>query len=436
MTHAATNAMLKTVTLLKGNVTSADTLEGKLNAMLQDERDAFFVADMGEILHKHLRWHEALPRVAPFYAVKYNDKPPVIRTLACLGAGFDCTSKNEIDLVLQNGVIPERIIFGNPCKKASHIKHAAARGVHTMVFDCEDELEKVARIHPTARLVLRIPTTSEFELSSENERNFKVDMKLSMNLLLTAKRLGLNVIGLSFHFPSSSYFVKFFVQAIIEARSIVEMAKKLEISLKLLDIGGGFHGKVNGVETFEEVALKVKEALDTNFPKGSNIHMIAEPGRYYVQSAITLAANIIAKKSETTDGKCSFMYFLNDGIYSSFFGVMYNRCTVIKPLSLKGENEVTFQSTLWGHTCAGGDCIAKNCFLPELSTGDWLIFKNMGAYSMTTWSMFNGYSPPECEFVMAQNDWETLQILPEAMKTFVPLEDTGLHVPLCCVQKS
>uniref|UniRef100_UPI00358F1A34 ornithine decarboxylase-like isoform X2 n=1 Tax=Myxine glutinosa TaxID=7769 RepID=UPI00358F1A34 len=390
MTHAATNAMLKTVTLLKGNVTSADTLEGKLNAMLQDERDAFFVADMGEILHKHLRWHEALPRVAPFYAVKYNDKPPVIRTLACLGAGFDCTSKNEIDLVLQNGVIPERIIFGNPCKKASHIKHAAARGVHTMVFDCEDELEKVARIHPTA----------------------------------------------SFHFPSSSYFVKFFVQAIIEARSIVEMAKKLEISLKLLDIGGGFHGKVNGVETFEEVALKVKEALDTNFPKGSNIHMIAEPGRYYVQSAITLAANIIAKKSETTDGKCSFMYFLNDGIYSSFFGVMYNRCTVIKPLSLKGENEVTFQSTLWGHTCAGGDCIAKNCFLPELSTGDWLIFKNMGAYSMTTWSMFNGYSPPECEFVMAQNDWETLQILPEAMKTFVPLEDTGLHVPLCCVQKS
>uniref|UniRef100_A0A8C4QWR8 ornithine decarboxylase n=1 Tax=Eptatretus burgeri TaxID=7764 RepID=A0A8C4QWR8_EPTBU len=113
--------------------------------------DAFFVADMGDILQKHLRWHEALPRVAPFYAVKCNNKPAVIRTLACLGTGFDCISKNEIDMVLQIGVNPQRIIFGNPCKKPSHIKHAAAHGVDTMVFDCEDELEKVARLHPTAK---------------------------------------------------------------------------------------------------------------------------------------------------------------------------------------------------------------------------------------------------------------------------------------------
>uniref|UniRef100_A0A8C4QII6 Orn/DAP/Arg decarboxylase 2 N-terminal domain-containing protein n=1 Tax=Eptatretus burgeri TaxID=7764 RepID=A0A8C4QII6_EPTBU len=322
------------------------------NMFLQDERDAFFVADMGDMVRKHLRWHEALPRVAPFFAVKYNNKPAVIRTLACLGTGFDCISKNEIDMVLQIGVNPQRIIFGNPCKKPSHIKHAAAHGVDTMVFDCEDELEKVARLHPAAR----------------------------------------------------------YAHVFLHSFSHVLPLCVLEIHLKLLDIGGGFHGRFNGVETFEEVASKVNEALDKNFPKGSSIHLIAEPGRYYVQSAITLAANVITKKSETTDDKCSFMYFVNNGIYSSFHVVMYNRSTVIQPLSLKGENEVTLESIVWGHTCAGGDCVVKNCSLPELSTGDWLIFKNMGAYSMTAWSTFNGFSSPECEFVMAQKDWSVFPI--------------------------
>jgi len=40
-----------------------------------------------------MRWHKALPRVTPFYAVKCNDSEAVVKTLAVLGAGFDCASK-------------------------------------------------------------------------------------------------------------------------------------------------------------------------------------------------------------------------------------------------------------------------------------------------------------------------------------------------------
>jgi len=48
------------------------------------------------------------------------------------------------------GVQPNRIIFANPCKTASHIRHAAAMGVRMMTFDNELELQKVKRLFPSA----------------------------------------------------------------------------------------------------------------------------------------------------------------------------------------------------------------------------------------------------------------------------------------------
>lgn len=66
------------------------------SAALQDDRDAFYVCDLGDVLKKQLRWVRALPRVTPFYAVKCNDSRAVVMTLASLGTGFDCASKVRV----------------------------------------------------------------------------------------------------------------------------------------------------------------------------------------------------------------------------------------------------------------------------------------------------------------------------------------------------
>lgn len=49
-------------------------------------------------------------------AIKSNPDMAIVRTLAMLGAGFDCASKQEIEQVLSIGVSPKRIIFANPTK--------------------------------------------------------------------------------------------------------------------------------------------------------------------------------------------------------------------------------------------------------------------------------------------------------------------------------
>ena len=59
-----------------------------------------------------------------FAAVKCNPNPGVLHTLARLGTGFDCASKQEMDTILGMGIDQSRIIFANPCKMDSHISHA------------------------------------------------------------------------------------------------------------------------------------------------------------------------------------------------------------------------------------------------------------------------------------------------------------------------
>ena len=59
----------------------------------QDHEDPFYVVDLGRLLELYCGWREALPTVSPFYAVKCNDDPALLKTLAALGTGFDCASK-------------------------------------------------------------------------------------------------------------------------------------------------------------------------------------------------------------------------------------------------------------------------------------------------------------------------------------------------------
>lgn len=86
-----------------------------------------------------------------FSAVKCNDSPVVIQTLAALGTGFDCASKGEISKVMSYGVSAERIIYANPTKPTSHLNFAAKMNVKVMTVDGEIEMQKIQKNFPDAR---------------------------------------------------------------------------------------------------------------------------------------------------------------------------------------------------------------------------------------------------------------------------------------------
>lgn len=431
---------------LEEGFSARDIVEQKINEVsLSDDKDAFYVADLGDVVKKHLRWFKALPRVTPFYAVKCNDSKAVVKTLATLGAGFDCASKTEIQLVQSIGVIADRIIYANPCKQVSQIKYAAACGVEKMTFDSEVELMKVARNHPNAKLVLRIATDDSKAVCRLSVK-FGATLKTSRTLLERAKELNVDIIGVSFHVGSGCTDPQTFVQAISDARYVFDMGAEFGFNMYMLDIGGGFPGSEDVKLKFEEVTSVINPALDKYFPVDSGVTIIAEPGRYYVASAFTLAVNIIAKKTMITEHTGSddeedgasdktLMYYVNDGVYGSFNCILYDHAHVKPVLQKKPKpDEQFYSSSIWGPTCDGLDRIVERFDLPELQVGDWMLFENMGAYTVAASSTFNGFQRPSLYYVMSRPYWQQMQNIKEhGIVTEVQDQNT---LPLSCAWES
>ncbi|KAH0581162.1 Ornithine decarboxylase [Termitomyces sp. J132] len=368
-----------------------------------DAEKAFLVADLGEVYRQHQRWVAALPEVQPFYAVKCNPDPYVIRLLAALGAGFDCSSNAEISNILDvGGIDPSRIIFANPCKPTSFIQNAAKMGIEMMTFDNADELYKIARVHTSEKLVIRILTDDSKSLHAFGVK-FGAPLVIVPALLAKARELGLSVVGVSFHVGSGCYDPSVYSDAIKRARAVFDMGKEAGFTFNLLDIGGGFEDAF-----FEQAAEFITHAIDQYFPDRQDLKIIAEPGRYYVSKAFRLAANIIARRAPLVDvaehdnrgtsDQPVAMYYINDGIFSAFNCIIFDHKTMHPyVLSLNGsfhvpESEPRGLSIIWGPTCDSIDCVSPRATLPRaLQVGDWLGFDNMGAYTTSAASQFNGF---------------------------------------------
>ncbi|XP_058471551.1 ornithine decarboxylase 1-like [Solea solea] len=401
-------------TLLEEGFSAQDMVSKRINeSSITDDRDAFYVCDLGDLLKQQLQWVRALPRVTPYYAVKCNDTREVVKTLASLGTGFDCASKSEIQLVQSLGVEPSRIIYANPCKQVSHIKYASANGVQVMTFDSEEELIKVARCYDNAKLVLRI-TADDSKAEVSLSMKFGAHLKSCRGLLERAKELKLDVIGVSFHVGSGCRDAMAYVKAITDAHFVFLMAAELGFKMDLLDIGGGFPGTDDVKVKFEELTAAINPALDKYFPADTGVKIIAEPGRFYVTSAFTLVVNIIAKKvimdeeSDSDDkdkviNNKTRMYYINDGVYGSFSFIPMHNIKVLPTLHKKPKpDETMYPCSIWGQTCDGADRIVEQCFLPDLQVGDWLVFKNMGAYTIAASCLFNGFQRPDIHYMMSR----------------------------------
>ncbi|XP_049596109.1 ornithine decarboxylase [Syngnathus scovelli] len=432
---------------LEEGFSAKDIVEQKINeSSMTDDRDAFYVCDLGDVLKKHLRWARALPRVSPFYAVKCNDSSVVLTTLASLGTGFDCASKTEIQLVQSLGVDPSRIIYANPCKQVSQIKYASAHGVQMMTFDSEMELMKVARCHNNAKLVLRI-ATDDSKAVCRLSIKFGAQLKACRGLLERAKELALDVIGVSFHVGSGCTDAEAYKQAIADARCVFDIGHDLGFCMNLLDIGGGFPGSEDTELKFEEITAVINPALDKYFPADTGVRIIAEPGRFYVASAYTLVVNIIAKKvlmddesgsDEEDEGTSdrSLMYYVNDGVYGSFNCILYDHAHCLPTLHKKSKpDEAMYPCSIWGPTCDGLDRIVEQCNLPDMHVGDWLLFENMGAYTVAASSTFNGFQKPDIHYVISRPAWKHVQqICSQGLP--VPAGTCTLDVPACCGRES
>lgn len=364
-----------------------------LKELAQKHGTPLFIVDHEAIRSNYAEFTRRLPRVQAYYAVKANPDPAVIRTLFDIGASFDVASIAEFNMVYGNirhlpakarqDFVWDKIVYSNPIKD-THTLEELDRYKPLVAFDNSEELTKIRKHAPHAGLVLRIrvPNTgSMVELSSK----FGASPAESVDLIAEANDAGLIVEGLGFHVGSQCTNFENYVQAVSTSASVMEEAETRGYRLNLLDIGGGFPVRYDPhVRPFRELATILSKELDRLFPKSMEI--LAEPGRFMVGSAATLVAEVIGK-SERDGKRC---YYINDGIYHTYSGILFDHCQYPIKSIRKGSKSI---SAVFGPTCDALDTISQAEELPDLKLGDLVYSENIGAYSHASSTHFNGFSP-------------------------------------------
>ncbi len=352
-----------------------------------------FIVDHQALRHNYETFRKHLPRVQVYFAVKANSDPAIIKTFYDIGASFDVASIAEFLAVHElikmlpakerQAFIWDKIIYANPIKAIETLQQLD-QYKPLVTYDNHEEVMKIAKYarHSGLVLRLRVPNTgSMVELSSK----FGALPGEAVDLIAYAHNNKLEVEGLSFHVGSQCTNPENYVQALHLSASIFAEAKSRGFELKLLDIGGGFPAHYDDtVPAFRSLARKINAELDRLFPK--SIEILAEPGRFLVASAGTSLAKIVGKA--VRGGK--LCYYLDDGVYHTFSGVIFDHCRYHLKSFKKGALQIC---SVFGPTCDALDTISLAEQLPDLEIGDYLYSENIGAYSAASSTHFNGFPP-------------------------------------------
>ena len=363
----------------------------ELLSLIQRNGTPLFILDHNIIRSNYRTFKKHLPRVQCYYAVKANPVQQIIETLFNEGCSFDVASYHEFMQVYQHikhfekedkkHYVWDKIIFSNTIKDRSALKKI--REYKPLVtYDNIAELKKIKEHCDTAGLVLRLKvpdTGSQVEMASK----FGTEPAEAQKLIDEAFNLGLNVEGISFHVGSQCTNFDNYSEALAITSEILGSARKKGYNLNLIDIGGGFPVPYDPqVPAFEKLASMLTPEFDRLFPK--DIQILAEPGRFIVATAAVLISEIIGVARR--EGKV--FYHINDGVYHTFSGVVYDHWIPNFRAFKQGVEEIC---AVVGPTCDSFDKISLGVNLPgNLEVGDYLCTDNIGAYSVASSTKFNG----------------------------------------------
>ena len=368
---------------------------GTLKKLAKELGTPLFVVDHDALRRNYATFKKYLPRVQAYYAVKANSDPAIVKTLYESGASFDVASMPEFKIVHEyikdmppkqrQDWIWDKIIYANPIK-ANETLQELDPYKPLVTYDNYEEINKIKKYAPHAGLALRlrVPNTGAMaELSSK----FGAAPGEAVDLILAAEKAGLVVEGLSFHVGSQTTNFENYVQAINLAANVFQEAKDRGYTkMNLLDIGGGFPAPYDPtVKPFRVLANIINREIHRLFPK--NIQILAEPGRFLVATAAVAVSKIIGKA--VRDGK--LCYYIDDGVYHTFSGVIFDHCHYHLKAFSKGPTQIC---SVFGPTCDALDVVSMAEELPaDLELGDLLYSENIGAYSHASSTYFNGFPP-------------------------------------------
>ena len=320
------------------------------------------------------------------YAVKTNPNEKVIK---CVGESgieqFDVASINEIKLIKK--IFPKaRAYYMNTIKSREHIREAYLNyNIKDFAFDTKDELQKIIESTNNAKdlvLYVRVSISNE-HAEIDLSQKFGALPSEALGLLRLAKEHAAKV-GLSFHVGSQCMHPISYSKGIRDLGNII---KKTKIVPDYINVGGGFPSIYPDLnpQPLENYIHEIKKAFN-NLKLEKKPELMCEPGRALVAESGSSIVRVILRKKQKL--------YINDGTYGSLFDAGVPNFVFPARMIPNGRiaSKKMTSFSLYGPTCDSIDYMKGPFILPNnLKEGDYIEVGQLGAYSLTFRTRFNGF---------------------------------------------
>jgi ornithine decarboxylase len=352
----------------------------------------FLVTDCEEVATRFHAFTRAMPGIRPYFALKCNAAPPVLRCLAGCGSGFEIASIYELEPLERIGAPAQDVLFSNTVKPEQHIRTARARGVWRFALDSEGELHKIAAAAPGSAVYVRLDVEDSHSLFPLS-RKFGTSADEALRLLSMAPELGLRPYGLTFHVGSQCTDPSMYSRAIERCGLVMRRLEQRGIRIDMLNIGGGmpatYADPVPDIRAVGEAVSRAVARLPYRPPQ-----LVAEPGRFLVAESSVLVATVIGDAVRHGERWA----YLDVGGFNGLMEAIQTGGRWLFPIRTSRADDGVAPSApfnVTGPSCDSSDTMFYGIELPEtLETGDRIYIGSAGAYTLSYASNFNGFPSP------------------------------------------
>ena len=327
------------------------------------------------------------------YAAKALSNISILSFIRSLGAGLDTVSIQEVKLGVEAGFDPDSIIYTPNGVSLDEIEEVSSMGVRINI-DNLSLLEQFGAKHPNKPVCIRINPhimaggNSKISVGHIDSK-FGISVHQIPHILRIVKNTQMKINGIHMHTGSDILDIDVFLNA---SEILFETAKNFK-DLEFIDFGSGFKVPYfdGDVETnIEELGLKLTQKFKS-FSKqyGREIELVFEPGKFLVSQAGYFIAKVNVIKQTTSTVFAQLDTGFNHLLRPMLYGSHHEIVNISNPNGKK-----RFYSVV-GYICET-DTFGNNRKISEISEGDYLLFKNCGAYCYNMSSNYNSrYRPAE-----------------------------------------
>ena len=318
------------------------------------------------------------------YSFKTNSLPWLVKYMHQAGYYAETVSADEYEMAVKCGY-GSKIIYSGPVKTKESFLNALSNGCIVNI-DSKRELRWLDDFQGRASAGLRVNFDLEEYCSGESQMGdeggrfgFSYEAGELESAISELKKKHVHLSGLHLHCSSKTRSIGIY-KAIAEI--CCEIVKKYQLDLEYLDIGGGFFGGVPGKPAFHDYFREVSQILRPVFDP-ERTRLIVEPGMSLIGASMDYVTSVIDVKKTNRN-----VFVTIDGSRTNIDPLMRKTGYTYDIMYKTVNRKLADKQVICGFTCMEADRLITLNDTAELEEGDKIIFRKVGAYTLSLTPLF------------------------------------------------